>query len=154
MNTIELEGECRTYARYLTGKAPTQYVVEHYVDFHRKSDAMEALKFDHFDQFLVGVSARRPFWARLADSYASVFHKNSAVRKKLVVTLALLECAAPSFETLDRIEGGGPFGAAARLGLGVTRYALILVVSFAIFTPVRLGMALSSRRTPITTVER
>jgi hypothetical protein len=154
MNTVQLERECRTYTRYLIGQAPTRYVVEHYLDFHQKSEVMESLKLDRFDRFLVGVSAQRPFWARLADSYASVFHKNSAVRKKLVLTLALLECAPPSFETLDRIDGGGPLGAAIRLGLGATQYALILIVSFAVFTPVRLGMALTSGRRHVTMVER
>jgi hypothetical protein len=90
----------------------------------------------------------------LADSYASVFRKNSTVRKKLVLTLALLECAPPSFETLDRVDGGGPLGAVIRLGWGAAQYALTLIVSFVIFTPVRLGILLSSGRRPVATVER
>ena len=102
MDMLQLERECRTYTRYLIGQTPSEYVVEKYMDFHRKWDALAALKSDRFDQFLVGLSARRPFWARLADSYASRFRKDSAVRKKLVLTLALLECAPPSFEKLDR----------------------------------------------------
>jgi len=154
MNTVQLERECRTYTRYLIGKAATPYVVEHYLDFHQKSDVTEALKFDRFDRYLVRVSAWRPFWARLADTYASVFDRNSAVRKKLVVTLALLECTPPSFEMLDRIDRGGPLGAAVRLGLGAARYALVLIVSFAIFTPVRLCLVLSSGRRHAAAVER
>jgi hypothetical protein len=154
MNKVQLERECRTYTRFLIGQAPTPYVLEHYLDFHQKSDVMEAVKSDRFDQFLVGVSARGPFWARLADSYASVFRKNSTVRKKLVLTLALLECAPPSFETLDRVDSGGALGAVIRLGWGAALYALTLIVSFVIFTPVRLGILLSSGRRSVATVER
>jgi hypothetical protein len=124
---------------------PSAYVIEKYLDFHQKSDAMAALNFDRFDRFLVGVSARGPLWARLADSYASLFRKDSAVRKKLVLTLALLECAPPSFEKLDHTPGGGMLGAVLRLGFGAMQYALTLVTSAAIFTPVRLGVSLSMR---------
>ena len=142
---VQLEEECRTYTRYLIGQMPSEYVVAKYLDFHRKSDTLGALKFDRFDRFLVRVSARGPFWARLADSYASLFRKNSALRKKLVLTLALLECAPPSFEKLDKTPGGGMLGVVVRLGFGAMQYALSLVTSFAIFTPVHLGMALSMR---------
>ena len=154
MNKAQLERECRTYTKYLIGQAPTPYVIEHYLDFHEKSDVMGTPKFDRFDQFLVAVSARGPLWARLADSYASVFRKNSTVRKKLVLTLALLECAPPSFETLDRVDGAGQLGAIIRLGWAAAQYALTLVASFTIFTPVRLGIALSSGREPGAMVER
>jgi hypothetical protein len=154
MNTAQLERECLTYTRYLIGQAPTPFVIEHYLDFHQKSDVMEGVKFDRFDQFLVGMSARGPIWARLADSYASVFRKNSTLRKKLVLTLALLECAPPSFETLDRVDSGGSLGAFFHLGWGAAEYALSLIVSFVIFMPVRMGIALSSRCRPVAMVER
>src|ERR1700730_1678960 len=104
MNTSQLERECLIYTQYLIGRMPSPYVVNRYLDFHHKSDAMTSLEFDAFDQFLVSVSARAPFWASMADSYASVFRKDSVIRKKLVLTLALLECVAPSFEALDDVD--------------------------------------------------
>jgi hypothetical protein len=149
MNTAQLERECRTYTRYLIGQAPSDYVIEKYVDSFQKSDVLAALKPGRFDEFLVEISSRRPFWAGLADSYARVFYKNSVVRKKLIVTLALLECAPPSFEALDRTDGGGPLGTVARLGVGATRYAITLLAAFVIFTPVRLGLAVTSKRHPV-----
>lgn len=154
MNTAQLERQCLTYTRYLIGQAPTPFVIEHYLAFHQKSDAMQGVKFDHFDQFLVGMSARGPIWARLADSYASVFRKNSTLRKKLVLTLALLECAPSSFETLDRVDSGGWLGAVVRLGWGTAEYVLSLIVSFVICSPVRMGIALYSRCRPVAIVER
>jgi hypothetical protein len=147
MNTIQLERECRSYARYLIGQAPSAYVIGKYRDFHQESDA-SARALDAFDHFLVRVSARAPFWARLADTYATRCRKNSAVRRKLVLMLALLECAPSSFEIVEQVQVGGPAGAVVLLGWEAARYALVLIISVVIFTPVRLAMALSSRSGP------
>jgi hypothetical protein len=157
MNRAELERECRTYAQYLVGQAPSEYVVGKYVDFHGQSETagpMEPAGPDRFDNFLVGISARGPLWARLADAYASRARQGSAVRKKLVVTLALLECAPPSAEVLDRVDAGGPLAALVRMALGGLRYALCLVISLAIFTPVRLSMAVRPGTRPAARWER
>ena len=143
MNTSQLERECFTYTRYLIGGVPSQYVVNRYLDFHQKSDAITGVGFDAFDQFLVGVSARGPFWASLADSYASVFRKDSAVRKKLVVTLALLECVAPSFEAIDAVEARSPMATSISLAWRAAKYAFLLGGSVVFFTPVRAAMVFS-----------
>jgi len=142
MNTVQLERECRSYARYLIGQAPSAYVIGKYRDFHMEGDAAALGRFDHF---LVRVSARAPFWARLADTYATRFRKNSAVHRKLVLMLALLECAPTSFEIVEQVQGGGFAGTVMLLGWGAARYALVLIVSVVLFTPVRLAMALSSK---------
>src|SRR5438045_4660893 len=112
----QLGRECRAYAQYLTGAPPNAYVIEKYRDFHRRADIEAVLPPDPFDQFLLQTSARGPYWARLADSYASRFRKDASVRKKLVVTLAILECAPPTFEQLDAVDRGGPMGAFLQLG--------------------------------------
>jgi hypothetical protein len=145
MNTAQLERECRSYARYLIGQAPSAYVIGKYRDFHVETD-WAAL--DGFDHFLVRVSARAPFWARMADTYATRFRKNSAVHRKLVLMLALLECAPTSFAMVEQVQGEGLLGAAVLLGWEAARYAMVLVISIAIFTPVRLAMALLSRSGP------
>jgi len=143
MNTSQLERECVTYTRYLIGQMPSEYVVNRYLDFHQKSEAMADLGFDAFDQFLVSVSARGPFWASMADSYASVFRKDSVVRKKLVVTLALLECVSPSFEALDEVDGRSAMAMPIALALRAVRYAFLLGGSAVVFTPVRAAMVFS-----------
>jgi hypothetical protein len=135
----QIERECRTYSRCLIGQNPSAYVIEKYRNFHQQLENDLAL--DRFDRFLIAASARSPFWARLADSYASLLRKNSGVRKKLVLTLALLECTPPSFAALDRVPSGGPLGAALRLGLGAMQYAFTLLLAAIIFTPARLWMS-------------
>ena len=145
MNTVQLERECRSYARYLIGQAPSAYVIGKYRDFHLLSDAAAL---DGFDRFLVRVSARGPFWARMADTYATRFRKNSAVHKKLVLMLALLECSPSSFEIVEQVQANGFVGTVLLLGREVVRYMLVLIISIVVFTPVRLAMALSSRTRP------
>jgi hypothetical protein len=135
----QIERECRIYTQYLIGQTPSGYVIEKYRDFHQQLENELAL--DRFDRFLIAASARGPFWARLADTYASLLRKNSGLRKKLVLTLALLECTPPSFATLDKVPGGGPIGAALRLGLSAMRYVMTFLMAATIFTPARLWMS-------------
>jgi hypothetical protein len=138
-----LERECRNFARYLSGQEPSPYIVEKYLDFHQKIGLPKAT--GHFDRFLVSTAARGPFRTRLADSYASVFRRKSILRRKLVVVLALLECAPPTFETLDRVPPGGIAGAVVRLIAGGTGYALALLAGTALFGPVHLWMVIGKR---------
>ena len=133
-----LERECRSYARYLAGRPPSRYIVEKYRDFNQKI----GLSAVHgYDRFLITVSARGPLWARLVDSYASFWRKDSVVRKKIVLTLALLECAPPTFEAMDRVPAGGWIGALLRLAGGAASYGVTLTAASVIFIPVSLWMA-------------
>ena len=141
-NSIQLERECQSYTRYLIGQAPTRYMIEKYQDFHQK---MGAANSGRFERFLVSASARGPLWARLADSYATVWRKNSSVRQKLVLMLALIECAPPGFEYLDRCPGGGLPGITLRLGLGAMSYACSLFAATALFAPIHLWMTVRER---------
>ena len=142
-SAASLERECRSYTRYLTGQAPNRYVIDKYLDFHQKIGVNQPMQ--RFDRFLLRVSARGPFWARLADSYASVLRKNSAVRKKMIVTLALLECTQPTFEMLDRVPAGGRTGAVLRLAMSATGYVLTVLMAAALFMPARFWLAVRER---------
>jgi len=138
-----LERECRVFAHYLTGREPSRYIIEKYLDFHQKIGVRGGEA--RFDRFLVSSAARGPYWTRMADSYGTLFRKNSILREKLVVVLALLECAPPTFEGLDRVPPGGLAGAGLRLLLGGMNYALALLISSLLFSPVRLWMAAGER---------
>lgn len=142
MDMLQLERECGSYTRYLIGQPPNHYVIAKYRDFHQRIGAESR---GRFDRFLVRTSARGPLWARLADSYASRWYKNSAVRRKLILTLALLECCPPSFEELDRCPSGGWLGALLRMGLGATGYACSLLAATTLFAPVHFWMGSGNR---------
>src|SRR5215831_2432572 len=125
----QLERECGTYVRYLCGQNPSTYITEKYVDFHRK---VEAIELDEFDRFLGRFSTRNILCARLADSYARVFRKESSVRKKLILVLALLESSPETFEALDRVPAGGLAGAVLRIAGNSAKFIFSLAASTAI----------------------
>ena len=138
-----LERECRVYARYLIGRDPSPYVVSKYLEFHSQCGA-KVVPGDAFDRVLCALSARGGLSTRLADIYASRFAREAALRKKLVLTLALLECAPGSFEYLDDVEGGGALRLWLRLATGGARYAALLALSAALLLPVRAWTAMSA----------
>ena len=139
----ELERECRIYTRYLIRQEPAAYVIEKYVDFQQRIEP--GFTSDPFDRFLLRVSARGPRWTWLADSYASRLRKQCGLRRKLVLVIALLECASPSFQILDRVPSGGFAGAALRLAGSSLAYSGAVLGSVALFTPVKIWMNLRKR---------
>ena len=135
---IRLERECRSYAQYLAGRPPDDYLLRKYIECHKIGRIAEPE--DAFDRFLTRTAARGPFLARAADTYASRFLKYGSLRKKLVLVLALLECSPGWFETLDRVEPGGVPGTVARLAWRTGTYLAMLLFSLALFLPVRLWL--------------
>ncbi len=136
-----LDRECRVFTRYLIGQQPTAYVLAKYADYHRASAAMADLAADRFDCFLVSMAASGPILARLVDSYTARFYKGSAVRKKLVLLLALLECSPPSFQYLDAADSAGTAAIVFRMLAQAGLSAIALLVSMLLFLPIHLVLA-------------
>jgi hypothetical protein len=133
-----LEQEARAYTRYLCRQDASPYLIEKYLDFHQKLG--QGLEIDAFDSFLVRLSTRGGLWVGLSDCYARVFRKSSALRQKLILVLALLECTPPSFEKLDAVPAGGIVGAVLRLAGTSARFVLTSALAVVIFSPARLWM--------------
>ncbi|HEX5045192.1 MAG TPA: hypothetical protein VFV75_20015 [Candidatus Polarisedimenticolaceae bacterium] len=102
--TASLEAECRRFTAYLLDAPPSPYVIACYVRAHRVTSAFEPR--DRFDRVALRLAARTP---RLADAHARLFAPASALRRKLVLLLAILETSAPAFR---RVDDPGPAGAA------------------------------------------
>lgn len=152
MSEGRLERECRTYGRYLIGREPAEYVAEKYREYHARCGPKVAPA-DSFDRFLSDISARSPFWTRLADVYASRFVRQAAVRKKLVLMLALLECSPESFAYLDAVDGGGSGAALLRLAGRAAVYAGALPLAIVLLTPVHAFEAVFARSGKVPAVE-
>src|SRR4051812_24101719 len=153
MKIDQLEQECRTYCRYLAGVVPGHYLQSRYRDFHERAQTAAGWDFDAFDRFLVEFSARSPFLARLADTYASRFRKHSVLRKKLVLVLALLECSRESFARLDCPDPGGMPAAMLKLASCAALYAGVLALSLLLLLPVQGALALFARPMKIRVME-
>jgi hypothetical protein len=134
MKSDRLEQECRTYTRYLIGQQPTEYVIAKYKGYHQ----LFKRETTRFDSFLVNLSARAPWLTAMVDGYAVRFRKHSPVRSKLVLTLALLECSAPSFRYLDETDASQPSILYLSLGLRVAAHIVMLLVAIIVFLPVQL----------------
>jgi NADH dehydrogenase len=131
-----LAEECRVLTRYLTGNAPTTYVLDQYIRAHHVSDKF--LPTDLFDQRLVAFSLRHVLLARMADSFARLFAPSSLLRRKLVLLLAILEVAPPTWTVIDRPPSGSRMILAGSLAAKTALWLIGLVVATAILFPLRL----------------
>jgi hypothetical protein len=100
----ELEGEHRRFSRHLVGVEPTPYQTAKYVDFHRVNPLGPR---GRFDALLLGLSGWGGAGLTLADAYSGTLFRDSLVRSKLTLCLAILECSPPSFVLVDRPGRGG-----------------------------------------------
>lgn len=137
----ELAAECSTFCRYLVGVAPPDSVQRHYARFHaEKPDATGPRS--RFDALLLGVGRLGGPALRLADAYAGRFLRDAALRRRMVVALALLECTPP---TCRRVDDPGPRGtvpAFAALAARGALFGLLLVVGVVLLGPFHAVLSL------------
>ncbi len=144
MSAKGLEAECGVFARYLADASPDDAIVAKYVEAHRVRPELEAR--DRFDRALLALARAGPLATRLADAHARIFARGSALRRKLVLVLAILETSPSSFEKIDDSGTGPGAFAFARLGLHGLRAAVVLALGAAILLPVQLVLRLGGRR--------
>lgn len=136
----ELEAEFRTFARHLARAGGTPYQQAKYVEAHAKLGIKPATG---FDRFLLGVARLGAGGVWLADAYTGLLARKSIVRCKLVLTLALLECAPPSFVELDAPTGRGVWFALFATALRGFEFVLAFLLSVLVFVPARLWFAVT-----------
>ncbi|HKQ77193.1 MAG TPA: hypothetical protein VJ810_26080 [Blastocatellia bacterium] len=142
----ELDRECLAFSAYLIRQRPNGYVMAKYRDAHDTSGIVELNGLPFLDRFLVGVAAAHPVGAKLVDAYTAVFCKRSAVRRKWILLLAILESCAPTYKYFDLPDSGGRFTLASRLlwqGLG---FILAFILSVILFMPAHLISAVFAKR--------
>ncbi|MEQ1608362.1 MAG: NAD(P)-dependent oxidoreductase [Hyphomonadaceae bacterium] len=102
----KLQAEFSRNARYVADATPTPYQVSKYLDFHQRRGLAPT---NAFDALLLNLSHTGGFGLALADSYSGLFRRQSIVRSKLVLALAILESSPPSFAMLDAPDSGRGF---------------------------------------------
>jgi phytoene dehydrogenase-like protein len=128
-----LEAECRKLTAYLVDVPPSEYVIACYVRAHRTTSAFEP--HDRFERVALRLAALAP---GLADAHARLFAPASALRRKLVLLLAILETSSPSFRRVDDPGPRGPLRAWLRLAWIGMAAAGAAVVGSALLLPVHL----------------
>lgn len=94
-----LARECDVFVRYLVRVPPDAYIQKKYAQAHSVSPDYAAA--GAFDRLLLALASSAPLVTSLADSYVSFFARSSALRKKLILLLAILESCAPARGFLD-----------------------------------------------------
>jgi NADH dehydrogenase len=138
---VALAGECRAFVRYLLRADADTYVIEKYAAAH---PVLALSPVSRFDSALLTFARVSPLCTRLADSYASLFFRTAALRRRLVLLLAILETHAPFHQTIDRTVGGSAPLLFARLSIATAGALLSLLAGTLILAPTRVVLALVS----------
>jgi hypothetical protein len=94
-----------------------------------------------FDRWLVRVARLGPRWAALADCYARVVYPYGLLRRKLTLTLALLESGRSTHRAYDTGLSLSPAAAwTGLLGLGI-RWVIRTILALVLLGPLHLASA-------------
>ena len=136
MSPVELKRECEVFTRHLAGRGPTPYVARRYEDAHAVLGGLAPQ--DGHGRWLLRVARSGRPGCRVADAWARWAAPRSALRKKLVVLLAILEVSPPFAAELDQPTGSRSLEWAGIVGSGLTSL-LALSIGLVLFLPVRLA---------------
>jgi hypothetical protein len=138
-----LARECGVFACYLTGIAPTPYILKKYAEAQRKNTACSSS--GQFDRLLLRFARLHPASTKLADAYARLLAPASALRKRLVLLLAILESTPLSESFLERPDSRN--GLALALKAAWKGLGFVLALLFALFLLFPLHAVLGGRET-------
>ena len=99
-----LKDECTVFCYYLVNQKPNDYVVKKYQEGHKVKNLSNYFNVDNLDKLLIHIANINPLLTKIVDVYTRFFHKNSVIRKKLVLLLAILESSAPTHYYLDKAD--------------------------------------------------
>lgn len=132
-----LLAECHLFTRYLIDADPDDYVCDRYLAAVtlRHDDLLPKSGFDHL---LLVIARKHRLLTRAVDVYARFFAHASAVRRRLVTLLAIIESNASTVECLEHPDYAGLAGFVAGLAWRSAGLAMLLLVAIVILLPVQL----------------
>jgi len=139
-----LADECRVFTRHVLGRDPDAYITAKYVDACSTMATLQPAS--GFDETLLALARRGRVAAKVADSYASLLAPASALRKRLVLLLALLETRPPFHDAIDRATGGPMPVLFLRIAIKGAGSMLSLLVGVLVLVPMRVVLAVSGKR--------
>ncbi len=145
-NSELLALECRAWSRYLVDRMPSASVLSRYLEAHAQGIVEGPKSSSTFDCALVRVARVAPFLARLCDVHARIFRPAGLLRRKLVLTLALLEADRQSHVRVDENSADSQLGIGLALCAWLVRFALLATLGLFIFLPLRLVCGLFGTR--------
>lgn len=127
----KIDGECLALGRYLLKQDVNEYVRDKY----RSANVMLGLEnaAGRFDALLVNIAVKHPMLTKTCDAYARFFSPHGALRKKMVLLLAIFELTPPYFYFIDAADAGGWFMLFVRImwkGMGMVFCLLPALFTF------------------------
>lgn len=138
MDDRALDRECLAFSAYLVNQRPSEYAMAKYREAHDVSRIVQRSEERFLDRLLVNVSVAHPIGARLVDAYTAIFYKKSAVRRKWILLLAILESCSPTHKYFDGPDDGGRAWLVLRLLWQGIISILAFCLSVILFMPVHL----------------
>jgi len=145
-----LARECRAFARYLSGRTPSDEVEAWYrrADPDRVAPTRGA---PAIDRALLAAARWGAPWTRMADGYARFVRPVGPLRRRLTLMLAILENAPDTHPALHSADVGRRSVVVARLVGHLAASGVALVSGLVVFGPVHLVLGLAGpRHTPAT----
>jgi hypothetical protein len=139
-----LRQEFVTFAGYLGAGGDLERGATQYVRAH----ASLPLDATPLDRTLVTIGRRHRFAAALADAYARLLRPYGLLRRKLVLTLAVLESSPATHAEFDTAAPSGAAVAWLSLAALGVRWALRTLAALLVLGPVHLVSALVARPRP------
>jgi hypothetical protein len=133
-NDVVLDSECNMFCDYLVGQEPTEYIRRQYCEAHHRTDLVHQDPANSFDCFIIRFGQRGILCTRMADIYTRWFYRRSALRSKLLLLMAILECSKSTYSIFESSKSHSKarfwFGL---MGQGI-RWALCIIASFIFFS--------------------
>jgi nucleoside-diphosphate-sugar epimerase len=142
---MRLDNECRILTKYLVGDSPTTYVMQKYKEAQQVTDAFKSHSSGPMDRRLMRYSIKNPFFTRVADAYSRFFAKDSLLRKKIILMMAILESSAPAYRYYDLPKDSKATRAIIRLFFAGLSFAMIFSLSILLFAPFQIMTTLSKK---------
>lgn len=140
-----LAAECRLFCRYLADVDATPDIIGAY----QRAHAIATLKLratTPLDRALQRLAITGTAFTRMADSFAGLIAPASALRRKLVVLMAILESRGASAMRVDRATPGSLAAWAVTTGLYGIAWLFRLAAAAVLLMPLRLWYRVSASR--------
>ena len=139
--------ECDVFTRYLVSQPPTDYIRKQFEMGLRARNLANDAEFAAFDRKTLQFARRNVYFSRVADSYCAIFHRHGALRRKLILLLAILEHAAPTAARFDQPRNCGSIAIVTNLLLVGMCFVLSLLVGILLLLPFHLFLRNQTDRT-------
>jgi hypothetical protein len=141
----ELLDECRLFTHYLVGRDPDAYVLDCYVRL--QPAALEgATAVAPEDAVLLETGKSGLIRLRLADAYARFFRPRCLLRRKLILTFAILENSAQFHSRFTSGASSSYVAALVRIAAAMVTFGLALAASLVVVAPPVVLSSWRSRR--------